>query len=305
MDTKRRVSVIINPKSGHGEGVPLYEKVRASLESNGLLKENLLCLEYTEEGGNVRLLERMAAESDVIAICGGDGTVHHVINALMRLSFNKEIGIYPIGTGNDLYRNINSVQEDILAWIDRLILSPKRVKLDIFLVNDRVYFMNYISFGFDAYVLSLYTRMVNALRGYRIFRTRLLKRTVFVFSGLYALLFYRGRVSEKAKEMRYTNIIADNLRTYAGGSLFSSSSSIDDMMIEVSFIPSKWRYMRLILSRFGLPGQRDHIISVRPPVALNFESAVPVQIDGEDYSSLFKGCNEYKITYAGALTVLV
>ena len=44
-----------------------------------------------------------------VIICGGDGTVHWVVNELIRKGIDMRkvaIGVLPIGTGNDFCRSI-------------------------------------------------------------------------------------------------------------------------------------------------------------------------------------------------------
>lgn len=299
------ISIIINPKSGHGKGVLLHEKINGALQSNLLLKDNVLFVEYTDETGKFNNLREIVDRSKIILICGGDGTIHQLVNLLKRYSYDRSISIFPVGTGNDLYRNIGSREKEIIGLLNKLIMSPDEVKLDIFSVNGQVYFTNYVSFGYDAYVISAYATLVNRLKGYRVFRFSLLKKMLFVLVGLYSVAFYNRRISEGGSQASYINVIVNNLRTYAGGSIFDSNSSVDDGKIELSFVSSKMEYMKLILSRFKVFYSRLSNRSAEPPLVLRFQSSVPVQIDGEDYSSFFRDCTEFKIMRDSAISVLV
>lgn len=299
------ISVIINPKSGNGKGLLLHEKIHAALTSSPLLRDNILFVEYTNETGSCNNIQEIVEGSKVVLICGGDGTIHQVVNMLKRHSYGKSISIFPVGTGNDLYRNIGSKEKDVIGLLHKLISSPEARKLDIFSINDKIYFTNYVSFGYDAYVISAYASLVNRLKGYRVFRLGLLKKMLFVLVGFYSLAFYNRRISEGGSQTSYINVIVNNLRTYAGGSIFDGDSLLDDRKIELSFVSSKMEYLKLILSRFKVFDFRLSSRSAEPPLVLRFQSSVPVQIDGEDYSSFFRECTEFKIMRDSTMSVLV
>lgn len=298
------ISVIINPKSGNGEGISLYEKIHAAFASTLGLRDNILFVEYTSETGSCNNIQEIVNRSKIILICGGDGTIHQVVNLLKRYSYDRSISIFPVGTGNDLYRNIGSKEKEVIALLHKLISSPEARKLDIFSINSKIYFTNYVSFGYDAYVISAYAALVNRLKGYRVFRLGLLKKMLFVLVGLYSVAFYNRRISEGGSQASYINVIVNNLRTYAGGSIFDGNSSVDDGKIELSFVSSKMEYMKLILSRFKFFDSRLSNRSAEPPLVLRFQSSVPVQIDGEDYSSFFRECTEFRIMRDSTMSVL-
>ncbi|MDO8446308.1 MAG: diacylglycerol kinase family protein [Deltaproteobacteria bacterium] len=299
------ISVIINPKSGNGEGVSLSEKIHAAFAATPGLRDNILFVEYTSETGDCNNIQKIVEGSKVVLICGGDGTIHQVVNLLKRYSYDRSISIFPVGTGNDLYRNIGSKEKDVVGLLNKLIVSPEGRKLDIFSINGKIYFTNYVSFGYDAYVISAYVALVNRLKGYRVFRLALLKKMLFVLVGFYSVAFYNRRISEGGSQASYINVIVNNLRTYAGGSIFDSNSSLDDGKIELSFVSSKMEYMKLILNRFKFFDSRLSNRSAEPPLVLRFQSSVPVQIDGEDYSSFFRECTEFRILRDSVMSVLV
>lgn len=81
---------------------------------------------------------------DKIIICGGDGTIHQTLNLLLNNKIKKPIGIFPIGTANDLAYSLN-IPKDIDGMIDYC-LSDKVKYIDIGKVNNE-YFFNICSFG--------------------------------------------------------------------------------------------------------------------------------------------------------------
>lgn len=101
------------------------------------------------------LKEYLKKNKDTVRIyaCGGDGTVHEVVNAVIGAS-NAEVAIYAVGTGNDFVKIYGGKEkfQDFKALIDA-IASPVDVSE---LVGDGVkeplYSINVINFGFDAIV---------------------------------------------------------------------------------------------------------------------------------------------------------
>ena len=66
------------------------------------------------------LAEKQSSKYDVIISCGGDGTLHNVINGVMRSEANPIVGILPFGTCNDVARSLN-IPLDLEKAIDCLL----------------------------------------------------------------------------------------------------------------------------------------------------------------------------------------
>lgn len=97
--------LILNPVSGKKE---LREerigKIVTSLAQNG--NEVTVC--QTRGKGDAREYALSAPEGvyDRIVCCGGDGTLHEVINGLLRRSEQLTVGYIPMGSTNDYARNL-------------------------------------------------------------------------------------------------------------------------------------------------------------------------------------------------------
>lgn len=59
-----------------------------------------------EIDGAETLAFKFASKYDVIVSCGGDGTLHEVINGVMKSGANPVVGILPFGTCNDVARSL-------------------------------------------------------------------------------------------------------------------------------------------------------------------------------------------------------
>ncbi len=86
--------------------------------------------------------ERMARGVKLFIAAGGDGTVHHVMQALV--NSDAELGVIPLGTYNHFARDLGIP----LDWREALdvALSGSRTQVDTARINDR-FFVNNVSIG--------------------------------------------------------------------------------------------------------------------------------------------------------------
>ena len=89
--------------------------------------------------------------------CGGDGTVHEVVNGLVGFD-NAELAILPIGTGNDFVKTYGVTNENIGQYRSfKPLINGKAIDIDVSKlsgpsVKEPLYSVNVINFGFDAIV---------------------------------------------------------------------------------------------------------------------------------------------------------
>ena len=110
---------IMNPVSGHKRARERFLHEMTDLETDYELI-------FTMKKGDARAFSEDIAKTashrdeDVrIFACGGDGTIHDVVNGAMGYS-NVEIGCIPLGTGNDFIRNFGRKSQfmDLETYLD-------------------------------------------------------------------------------------------------------------------------------------------------------------------------------------------
>ena len=136
----------------------------------------------TEYGGHASDIAEEAsnAGNEVVIGVGGDGTLHEVINGLMKNDFEGISGLLPVGSGNDFARNFPS-GEDLVTQLH----NPTPTELDVgkmtFPDGSVRYFINAASVGLGYDVLkrmentslkrfprlSYYSSIVQVLRRYK------------------------------------------------------------------------------------------------------------------------------------------
>jgi len=85
------------------------------------------------------LVAAVTAPLDLIVAAGGDGTIRFVLGAVAQTGSQAPVGIIPLGTGNQLARNLGLYDENILAdpLEDALkaILYGRPMRIDLGLMN--------------------------------------------------------------------------------------------------------------------------------------------------------------------------
>ena len=89
--------------------------------------------------------------------CGGDGTVHEVVNGLVGFP-QAELAILPVGTGNDFVKSYGVMNDNIQNYQSfKPLINGKPVEIDVSKISgdgldEPWYSVNVINFGFDAIV---------------------------------------------------------------------------------------------------------------------------------------------------------
>ncbi|MGN0091590.1 MAG: YegS/Rv2252/BmrU family lipid kinase [Alistipes sp.] len=81
---------------------------------------------------------------DLVVVCGGDGTINYVVNAMKARGIDLPIGIIPAGTANDFAGAIGMSRNFVHAA--RQIIGGETERVDCGCVNG-LYFVNVFSFG--------------------------------------------------------------------------------------------------------------------------------------------------------------
>jgi diacylglycerol kinase (ATP) len=147
----RKFIYFINPISGTKGKAMVPDIIKKITAGQGIPFEIL----HTNAEGNYQfLLHKIAAEkiTDII-VCGGDGTVNQLANALQGVDVN--IGIIPMGSGNGLAMAANIPKR--LDKALKVIFSGNAVYIDSFYINQRFSCM-LCGLGFDAQVAHDFAR---------------------------------------------------------------------------------------------------------------------------------------------------
>ena len=123
-----------------------------------------------------------SAKFDAIVACGGDGTVGDVARGIYGTDTN--LGVLPVGTGNDFARNLGiplDVKEACLA-----IMGGTIRYVDVGEINGSI-FINNAGIGFDSHVMKTMNSGIRFLRGQPAFMLAILK-SIFVYKPFHLTL---------------------------------------------------------------------------------------------------------------------
>ena len=149
-----RAVVLVNPGGGRGRtGGRMAELARLAAAAGAPLR-------LSADVADLEAQARRAVADGVerLVVAGGDGTVHHAIQALA--ACDTALGILPLGSGNDLAGALG-VPRNLAAAAELAFHGPVR-SIDLGRVGGR-YFANVAGVGFDSQV----NRYANTIRGLR------------------------------------------------------------------------------------------------------------------------------------------
>jgi YegS/Rv2252/BmrU family lipid kinase len=144
------VLVVINPKAGTKTKKNLEEIIKKFFEGKGIVE--FLYWQSADEDITEKVKRQIRnRQYDTVVVCGGDGTVNRVSQALL---YGKEkLAIIPIGSGNGLARHLN-IGMNIKKAL-KVAIYGKVKEIDAVRINENYYFCT-AGVGFDAQVAHLF-----------------------------------------------------------------------------------------------------------------------------------------------------
>jgi YegS/Rv2252/BmrU family lipid kinase len=97
--------VIVNPAAGRGRAQRDWPAIARKLHDTGVAFDEAVTSRPLEA---VEIAEKEAGNYERIVAAGGDGTVHEVVNGLMRAGGKTALGVIPLGSGDDFAKLLGS-----------------------------------------------------------------------------------------------------------------------------------------------------------------------------------------------------
>lgn len=134
----KRVLILYNVKAGRGRIRRRMDAIESQFVAAGWIPVPKM-LRFGENP-----FDNLEGEYDLVVVCGGDGTINYVVNAMRRKGVDYPLGLIPAGTANDFAGAIGMHRNPIKAA--QQIIEGEVEALDCGKVND-LYFVNIFSFG--------------------------------------------------------------------------------------------------------------------------------------------------------------
>ncbi|KAF5040057.1 Diacylglycerol kinase [bioreactor metagenome] len=275
---------IINPVAGKGRS---QSEIASNINSLLQNKEIQYEIYYTRYKGDAKSFvdSKCTDKSPVVFYaCGGDGTLHEVINAAVSYS-HASVGVIPCGSGNDFVKNFNNhyLFGDIAAQV-----SGETVKLDMIKAQNE-YAASVCNIGFDADA---------AFNMHKFKKIPFITGSgCYILSVLYCLLKKLGKKLKVVLDDDYTFEgtfllgVAANGHSYGGGYKCAPKALINDGVIDVCFVNKMSRFK--ILGLIGSYKNGTHLENEKLKDYITYKKCKTVKIisqesinlcvDGENY----------------------
>lgn len=271
--------LLINGAAENNYGRRNAYKIIEKLAVNGY--DISVCPILPKEGlGAENIISQENGSFDLIACCGGDGTLHHVINALMKNGLNIPILYYPAGTTNDFAKTLEVSSEP--DKVSALLKEGSLLNFDLGQFNED-YFDYIAAFGAFTDVSYSTDQNVKNMLGYSAYLLQTLGTAGDALSS-------KIRMSVKSKEYsgegEFLYGSVSNSYSLAGiRTPLLSSVNLTDGVFEVALVkaPNNIADMISIISSISTGELDDQHIKIfrTNEVSFSFEEEVPWTLDGE------------------------
>ena len=315
-----KVSFIINPVSGGGEGKRIFGFLPEIMASFDMPREKWHG-EYTDPKGFEAQLKRILPLTEKLIVVGGDGTMNLVLQSIAdQKCFDVQVGVIPLGTGNDLSRAMciqaNYSHKGLLNTVRKLVAATPR-SFDLWRIDNNKIMAAYLSIGVDAKIAHIFDKTRKS--GKLPINAAWFNKLVYLYlplkvggykikPGAHLKVMTKEGQEINSDVSNHSCCLIGNIPSYAAGAKPFNSCSYSDKQLEVVACKSMLKYITMVSTAIaGAFGKylikafvpADQVVSVD----LNIPKGEYVQLDGEDVSADFGGRN-INIHWAGKAKIL-
>ena len=267
----RQGIIIYNPAAGRGHAATLRKTAEERLGAGWEWRPT------ARPGHAVELARAAAGEgAPVVVAFGGDGTVGDVGRGI--LGSDAALGILPMGTGNDVARNLG-LPLDLGAACDALARGRVR-RVDVGRINGTA-FLNNAGTGFDARVMQTMNTSIRFVRGKPAFILAVLK----MFPGFQPFSLSLACDGRPAEMLRAMMLSVLNGSVYGAGMKACPDGVMDDGELDVMVITAMPKPQLLALFPKVIAGQHAGHPAVRlfraRRLVIDCDPPQPLNIDGD------------------------
>lgn len=302
---QRRVKIILNPVADMRNAWRVADDLRPQVNEYGNADWS-----GTVYPTHATELAKQAGEQgyDMVIAMGGDGTVHEVVNGLMRVPEVQRpiLGIVPVGSGNDFAHAIGVPLKSPQALAHALAGEPSAVDLGL-LTDDhgrQEYFDNTLGIGFDT-VVTIRSHRLPVLRGFLMYLTAVIQTIILNHDPVTMQIDSDG---EKWTEKTLLLTLCNGPRE-GGGFLIAPSAVLDDGLLHYAMIRNVSRLMMFRLVPEVMKGTHGKFRQVKlgacKKLLVTGDRAMYIHADGEIYTGFGSDLRQATIeAVPGALKVV-
>lgn len=278
---------IINPNAGRYNFQKITNLIQQICDKNHISYQ-IIHTQYAHHATSIA--KKYDKKDNIIYAIGGDGSAYDIINGIKYATFS----VLPFGTGNDFYRMIAPIVNNIEYMIEQTILG-NIINIDYGKCNDH-YFLNTTTIGIDAKVNDIVCTLLK--------KTIIPKPFLYFIAAIMAICkpdYYQAKINldDKIIENQCLLIAIMNGKYYGNGvSPFKSVDMLDgyfDVCI-IDKIPSYkliWYLPKYFLGKIdNVP--YIHIYKAKD-IRITTDKQIISQSDGESfYSDSFNINNLHK-----------
>ncbi|MEO5986868.1 MAG: diacylglycerol kinase family protein [Candidatus Limnocylindria bacterium] len=276
--------VLVNPAAGGGRALRAASWIRERLESRADAR-----LVVTSRPGHAESLASEAharGHGRVIAV-GGDGTVQEVINGLLAGGGPVELGIVPLGSGNDLARSLALARGLEPGW--RVAIGSRTRTIDVALARNgsghERWFASAGGIGFDAQVAASMAER----SWWQLGRAGYLATTLVELKRFHNA-FVTIDVDGDTREASVLFVAIANGPLYGGGMRIAPAARLDDGQLDVCVVGdiSRLTALRQLPNLYrGTHVSHPQVAMQRgASITIGGEANTRIHLDGEPFGGL-------------------
>jgi YegS/Rv2252/BmrU family lipid kinase len=295
---QRKIKMIFNPVANLGNAWT----VASSLKSIAAETRNTdwAGTEYPSHASELAMQAAQEGCDQVIAL-GGDGTVHEVINGLMKIPADQRpaLSIVPIGSGNDFSYSLGIPENPETAMRQALNGKPRKVDIGYLRLLDgkefETFFSNAIGIGFDATVV-IRQRQTRYLHGFLGYLKAVMQTIIFNNAGF----DLTGSIDEKPINESLLMFVICNGKREGGGFHVAPNAEPDDGHLDIIGLRKMGR-LRMLFDALPKFLNGKHLLAPytlsEKGVSLDIKSSAPLVMhaDGEIISGFTSNNYHFEI----------
>jgi diacylglycerol kinase (ATP) len=269
-----KLSIIANPVAGGGRPYRAIQRCVREWAHPGWEAEILTT--HSPNHAGVLAQELIGQPPDLLAVCGGDGTINEVASHIPDPPF--PVAILPAGTANVLARELRLPLDPVQALHVALKRKIRKVDLCEMGPGKRRKFLFVAGIGFDANAVF---RVRPALKK----KLGMAAYAIAVVDCLRSYAFPEFQVTIGERCFIATSCLVCNAKRYGGGLLFCPDADMGDGWLDILILQGHRRIALawfLLLAWLGIPESGNWICRLKAD-ALKIEGPgnVLIQTDGE------------------------